>query len=144
MTINVYIIKMKLGFCNKMVIFAVFSATTAFKKIMTMNKLPLYWNESRRFLKTLANLSNDTDIDATINSIEKGVEFKGANVWILFFAIIIASVGLNVNSTAVIIGAMLVSPLMGPINGIGLAVGVNDSALYKEENELYMRGVVCG
>ena len=96
-----------------------------------MNKLPLYWNESRRFLKTLANLSTDTDIDATVNSIEKGVEFKGANVWILFFAIIIASVGLNVNSTAVIIGAMLVSPLMGPINGIGLAVGVNDSALLK-------------
>jgi len=96
-----------------------------------MEKLQIYWNKSRRFVQTLANLSNDTDIEATVNSIEKGVEFKGANVWILFFAIIIASVGLNVNSTAVIIGAMLISPLMGPINGVGLAVGINDSTLLK-------------
>jgi len=96
-----------------------------------MDKLQFYWNESRRFVKTLTSLSNDTDIDATINSIVKGVEFKGANVWILFFAILIASVGLNVNSTAVIIGAMLISPLMGPINGVGLSVGINDSALLK-------------
>ena len=79
------------------------------------------------FIKNLMRLEADTDYDATIESISKSVEFKGVNIWILFFAIIIASVGLNVNSTAVIIGAMLISPLMGPINGIGLAIGISDS-----------------
>ena len=54
-----------------------------------------------------------------VESIRNGVEFKGTNLWILIFAIFIASLGLNVNSTAVIIGAMLISPLMGPIMGVG-------------------------
>ena len=68
----------------------------------------------------------------TIDYIKKNVEFKGANLWILIFAIFVASVGLNVNSTAVIIGAMLISPLMGPIMGIGLAAGVNDFELLQK------------
>ncbi|MFQ8804273.1 MAG: hypothetical protein ACLR8Y_03020 [Alistipes indistinctus] len=55
-----------------------------------------------------------------IENIRKGIEFKGTNLWVLVFATFIASLGLNVNSTAVIIGAMLISPLMGPIMGIGL------------------------
>lgn len=67
----------------------------------------------------------------TITQISSGVSFKGANLWILIFAIFIASLGLNVNSTAVIIGAMLISPLMGPITGMGLAVGINDFELLK-------------
>ena len=54
-----------------------------------------------------------------IDQISSGVSFRGANLWILIFAIFIASLGLNVNSTAVIIGAMLISPLMGPIIGMG-------------------------
>ncbi len=66
-----------------------------------------------------------------IENITQGVSFKGANVWILITAIFIASLGLNVNSTAVIIGAMLVSPLMGPITGMGLAVGIYDLDLFK-------------
>ena len=82
----------------------------------------------RRF-KSLLIIHDDTDIEATIASIRRSVEFRGINIWILFFAIIIASIGLNVNSTAVIIGAMLISPLMGPINGIGLAVGTFDMKL---------------
>ena len=82
----------------------------------------------RRF-KSLLVIHDDTDIEATIASIRRSVEFRGINIWILFFAIIIASIGLNVNSTAVIIGAMLISPLMGPINGIGLAVGTFDMKL---------------
>ncbi|QKZ11108.1 TIGR00341 family protein [Spirosoma sp. KUDC1026] len=61
-----------------------------------------------------------------IQSISRGIEFRGANLWTLIFAIFIASIGLNVNSTAVIIGAMLISPLMGPIMGIGLGIGIND------------------
>ena len=68
----------------------------------------------------------------TIDYIRKNVEFKGANLWILIFAILVASVGLNVNSTAVIIGAMLISPLMGPIMGIGMAAGINDFDLLKK------------
>lgn len=68
----------------------------------------------------------------TIIYIKKNVEFRGANLWILIFAILVASVGLNVNSTAVIIGAMLISPLMGPIMGIGLGAGINDFELIKK------------
>ena len=82
-----------------------------------------------RKFKSLLIIHDDTDIEATIVSIQRSVEFRGVNLWILFFAIIIASIGLNVNSTAVIIGAMLISPLMGPINGIGLAVGTFDMKL---------------
>ena len=66
-----------------------------------------------------------------IANITQGISFRGANVWILITAIFIASLGLNVNSTAVIIGAMLVSPLMGPITGMGLAVGIYDLDLFK-------------
>lgn len=83
-------------------------------------------------IKKLTQLREDTDYQATIESISKSVVFRGVNVWILFFAIIIASVGLNVNATAVIIGAMLISPLMGPINGLGLAVGTFDEDLLKQ------------
>ena len=68
----------------------------------------------------------------TIEYVKKNVEFRGANLWILIFAILVASVGLNVNSTAVIIGAMLISPLMGPIMGIGMAAGINDFELLQK------------
>lgn len=85
-----------------------------------------------QYLADLARLNDDTDIESTLNSIKKAVEFRGVNLWILAFAVIVASVGLNVNSTAVIIGAMLISPLMGPINGIGLAIGISDSELLRK------------
>jgi len=85
------------------------------------------------FLKDRFNLSNEQDDNlATIASIEKGVVFKGISVWTLIFAIFVASIGLNVNSTAVIIGAMLISPLMGPIMGLGLSVGIYDFTLLKK------------
>ena len=71
------------------------------------------------------------DEQRIIAQITEGVSFKGANLWVLIFAIFIASLGLNVNSTAVIIGAMLISPLMGPIVGMGLAVGIYDLELLK-------------
>ena len=67
----------------------------------------------------------------TIESIQQGVEFKGTNLWVLIFATFIASLGLNTNSTAVIIGAMLISPLMGPIMGFGLGLGIADFDLIK-------------
>lgn len=67
----------------------------------------------------------------TIEAIKEDVDFRGAKMWILIFAIMIASLGLNVNSTAVIIGAMLISPLMGPIIGFGLGLGIYDFELIK-------------
>ncbi|HIP35393.1 MAG TPA: DUF389 domain-containing protein [Crocinitomix sp.] len=73
---------------------------------------------------------------------KEGIIFKGYNVWVLVFSIIIASVGLNINSTAVIIGAMLISPLMGPIKGVGVAVGTNDLDLLK--NSLKNWGITVG
>ena len=62
------------------------------------------------------------DPESTIEGIKKDIEFRGFNLWILVFSIVIASIGLNVDSTAVVIGAMLISPLMGPIMGFGLGV----------------------
>jgi uncharacterized hydrophobic protein (TIGR00271 family) len=85
----------------------------------------------RNWLKELFNLSDKdkaTERD-TKEEIRKGIIFRGANLWILIFAILVCSVGLNVNSTAVIIGAMLISPIMGPIMGIGLGMGINDFKL---------------
>lgn len=78
------------------------------------------------------------DEQVTVESIRNGVEFKGTNLWVLIFATFIASLGLNVNSTAVIIGAMLISPLMGPIMGVGLAVGLNDFELMKRSLKSYL------
>lgn len=86
----------------------------------------------RRALAHRFSLLEDKADDAEIESrIRDGSEFRGATPWILIFAIFIASVGLNVNSTAVIIGAMLISPLMGPIMGTGLGVAVYDFELVK-------------
>lgn len=86
-----------------------------------------------QFLSERFSLSHEkADHFETIKSIEKGVEFKGINVWTLVFAIFVASIGLNVNSAAVIIGAMLISPLMGPIMGLGLSVGIFDFSLLKK------------
>ena len=76
--------------------------------------------------------------ELTLESIRHGVVFKGTNLWVLIFAIFIASLGLNVNSTAVIIGAMLISPLMGPIMGFGLAVGISDFELLKQSFKSYL------
>lgn len=94
-------------------------------------------------IKSLGHIHESTDVDATTLSIQKSVNFRGVNLWLLGFAIIIASVGLNVNSTAVIIGAMLISPLMGPIMGVGLAVGTYDWDLLKRSfrNLLLMVGI---
>lgn len=84
------------------------------------------------FIKETMSFKEGVDVGATIDNIRKGINFKGPNVWVLICSIVVASVGLNTNSTAVIIGAMLISPLMGPIRGIGLGVGTNDIALIVE------------
>jgi len=84
----------------------------------------------KHFLQDRFDLHEDSASEQeAIEEIRRGVLFRGANLWILMFAIMIASIGLNVNSPAVVIGAMLISPLMGPIMGIGLGVGINDFEL---------------
>ena len=83
-------------------------------------------------IREVVNIDTHIDTDAAERSIRNNIEFKGPNAWILAVAIIIASVGLNVNSTPVIIGAMLISPLMGPIFGLGLGLGINDISLLKQ------------
>ena len=88
-------------------------------------------NYLRRTIRYYANIYDHIDTDDAAQRIKSAIWFRGPNVWILAFSIIIASVGLNVNSTAVIIGAMLISPLMGPIIGTGLAIGTNDVDLLK-------------
>ena len=82
-------------------------------------------------VRKYTNIYDDIDTDSAAERIKSSIWFKGPNAWILAFAIVLASVGLNVNSTAVIIGAMLVSPLMGPIIGTGLALGTNDMDLLR-------------
>ena len=91
--------------------------------------MKLNFNTIRDFLKNTLNLTDYVDISAASENIRKNIPFRGPNVYILFVAIIIASVGLNVNSIPVIIGAMLISPLMGPITGLGLGLGTNDREL---------------
>ena len=90
-------------------------------------------------LKTLIretiNLNGHIDTAAAERSIRNNIEFKGPNAWILAVAVIIASVGLNVNSIPVVIGAMLISPLMGPIFGLGLGLGVSDIQLMKSSGK---------
>lgn len=78
------------------------------------------------FLSELLDFRDDTDRDETVAAIKADIPFKGATAWILVCSIMVASVGLNANSTAVVIGAMLISPLMGPILGVGLSIAIND------------------
>ncbi|WP_179339983.1 DUF389 domain-containing protein [Winogradskyella ludwigii] len=80
----------------------------------------------KTFLSELLDFREDTDRDATITAIKADISFKGATAWILVCSIFVASIGLNADSTAVVIGAMLISPLMGPILGIGLSIAIND------------------
>ena len=78
------------------------------------------------FLKEIFDIRDKTDKETTQKMINEDVPFKGHTAWILVCSILIASVGLNANSAPVIIGAMLISPLMGPILGIGLSIAIND------------------
>jgi uncharacterized hydrophobic protein (TIGR00271 family) len=90
------------------------------------------WLSRKRLAKRFSLHNDRSDYTQIDEAIRNGVELIGATPWILVFAILIACIGLNVNSTAVIIGAMLISPLMGPIMGIGYAIGIYDFALLKK------------
>ncbi|MCF8716116.1 DUF389 domain-containing protein [Joostella atrarenae] len=80
----------------------------------------------KQFFSELLDIRSNTDQEATKESIINDIPFKGHTSWILICSIFIASIGLNANSTAVVIGAMLISPLMGPILGIGMSLAIND------------------
>lgn len=93
------------------------------------------WQVVKGYFNALPDKAEEA---TTIEQISSGVTFHGANLWVLVFAVFIASLGLNVNSTAVIIGAMLISPLMGPIVGMGLGIGISDLALLKRSIKNYL------
>ncbi len=84
------------------------------------------------FFKEVLDFRKEADIDHTINSIKADISIKGPNAWILICSILVASVGLNANSIPVVIGAMLISPLMGPILGFGLSIAINDLETLKK------------
>ncbi|MGI5975960.1 MAG: TIGR00341 family protein [Paludibacter sp.] len=88
--------------------------------------------ELLKYLRYFNMMDEREDFEAIHQEVEKGIVFKGTNLWILICAILVASVGLNMNSTAVIIGAMLISPLMGPINGMGYSLATYDFDLFKK------------
>lgn len=94
------------------------------------------------FLHEMFSISEGTDTRGTLNAIKRDIVFKGRSIWILIASIFIASIGLNQNSTAVVIGAMLISPLMGPILGMGLSVGTNDWETLKKAFKFFLISAV--
>ena len=90
------------------------------------------WKGLKLFFKELLDIREETDRETTIENVKTDISIKGHNAWILIFSIFVASIGLNVSSAAVVIGAMLISPLMGPIVGLGLSVAINDVETLKK------------
>ena len=84
------------------------------------------FSDTRKYLVNLLDFRKDADQISTIEEIKANIQFKGATAWILICSILVASIGLNTNSIPVVIGAMLISPLMGPILGVGLSIAIND------------------
>jgi uncharacterized hydrophobic protein (TIGR00271 family) len=92
-------------------------------------RFKVFFGDLIGFIKELMSIRHDTDYEGTRQGIIRDIPFRGHTIYILICSIFIASIGLNLNSPAVIIGAMLIAPLMGPILGTGFAFGTNDSAL---------------
>lgn len=101
----------------------------SFVKIISPMKQSDFMQQLLHFFNLEAELD---DFDKIHETITKDIVFKGTNLWILIFAIVVASIGLNMNSTAVIIGAMLISPLMGPINGMGYSLATYNFPLFRQ------------
>lgn len=102
---------------------------------MQQNNNQTLWQVIKSYFNVLPDKGSEKEV---VKQITDGINFQGANLWVLIFAIFIASLGLNVNSTAVIIGAMLISPLMGPIIGMGLAIGIADLSLFRQSMKNYL------
>lgn len=101
-----------------------------------------FFTAFKDFIQNLLSIKEETDNELTITKIKSGIAVKGHTAWVLICSIFIASIGLNVSSTAVVIGAMLVSPLMGPILGLGLSIAINDMDTLKRS--LINLGVMIG
>ena len=109
-----------------------------------MKRINIYNRQIINKIFHYLNLETDADnFDLIHASIEKDVVLKGANLWILVFAILVASVGLNMNSTAVIIGAMLISPLMGPIIGLGYSIATYNFELFRKASKNFLFAVIA-
>lgn len=106
------------------------------------NDFKILWASLKQFLFELLDIRQDTDKKGTIEDIKDNISMKGHTAWVLVFSILIASIGLNISSPAVVIGAMLISPLMGPILGVGLSIGINDIDTLKRS--LINLGVMVG
>jgi len=109
---------------------------------LATNDVHTVWASIKQFLYELLDIGHDTDKKGTIEDIKGNISMKGHTAWVLVFSILIASIGLNVSSSAVVIGAMLISPLMGPILGVGLSIGINDIDTLKRS--LINLGVMVG
>ena len=97
----------------------------------------------KEFIKDVFDIKEGADPNGTISSIRQNVKIKGSNVWILIAGAMLASIGLDTNSSAVIIGAMLISPLMNPILGIGLSVGINDKELLTSSLKNFVIAIIA-
>jgi len=106
------------------------------------NDIKGIWANIKQFLFELLDIRQGTDKKGTIEDIKDNISMKGHTAWVLVFSILIASIGLNISSPAVVIGAMLISPLMGPILGVGLSIGINDIDTLKRS--LINLGVMVG
>ena len=106
------------------------------------NDIKGIWTNLKQFIFELLDIRQDTDKKGTIEDIKDNISMKGHTAWVLIFSILIASIGLNISSPAVVIGAMLISPLMGPILGVGLSIGINDIDTLKRS--LINLGVMVG
>jgi uncharacterized hydrophobic protein (TIGR00271 family) len=100
------------------------------------------WKQLVQFFYEILDIRKGTDRKGTIEDIKGNISMKGHTAWVLVFSILIASIGLNISSPAVVIGAMLISPLMGPILGVGLSIGINDIDTLKRS--LINLGVMIG
>ncbi len=108
------------------------NSTNEDSKQSVKNEAKGLFESIKKFLIELFDFRHDTDHEATLEAIKADIPFKGATAWILIFAVFVASIGLNADSTAVVIGAMLISPLMGPILGIGMSFALNDINTFKK------------
>ena len=104
------------------------SDSSVVNKSSLLDKLKNFWKDLLSYFNVADDLESQQDVEQSIRS---GVDFKGSTLLVLIFAIIVASLGLNTDSTPVVIGAMLISPLMGPIIGMGLGIGIADYELLR-------------
>ena len=112
------------------------------KKKLKDQSLGELWDSTKEFLHDLVDIRDGMDRDGTLANIHNNKRMKGANVWLLMCSIMVASLGLDLNSPAVIIGAMLISPLMSPILGIGLGIGINDKETLKTSLQHFAIAIV--